>query len=151
MRDPGDVAVSLASLEEGGFSWVSPQLLQAADVAGKKKKSLASLRTRSWGSRGPRPTTVPQLGGPSFPSVRTGSRGLPSGGCLQHPPTQSIWEGRPLRRCCKEVQAFLPLNYSWGGWLAPSRCRGPVWMEGEKLRCANRPIQGPRRWKFPGA
>lgn len=32
--------MSLASLEEGGFSWVSPQLLQAADVAGKKKKKL---------------------------------------------------------------------------------------------------------------
>lgn len=65
-------------------------------------------------------------------------------------PPQSIWEGRPLRRCCKEVQALLPLNYSWGGWLAPSRHRGPVWMEREKLRCANRPIQGPRCWKFPG-
>lgn len=65
-------------------------------------------------------------------------------------PPQSIWEGRPLRRCCKEVQALLPLNYSWGGWLAPSRRRGPVWMEREKLRCANRPIQGPRCWKFPG-
>ena len=30
--------MSLGSLEEGGFSWVSPQLVQAADIAGKKKK-----------------------------------------------------------------------------------------------------------------
>lgn len=86
--------------------------------------------------------------------------GMPICGCphLQHCSAQSLsaalpqstWEGRPLRRCCREVQALLPLNYSWVGWLAPSWRWGPVWMEREKLRCANRPIQGPRCWKFLG-
>lgn len=163
MRDPGDVAVGLASLEEEGFSWVSLSSCKQQTLLKKKKKnSLVSLRTRSWG---PQRALVPfcedrqrrRGGGGGLPSAFP-DPGMPicGGPHLQHCSAQSLsaalpqstWEGRPLRRCCREVQALLPLNYSWVGWLAPSRHWGPVWMEREKLRCANGPIQGPRCWKF---
>lgn len=38
MRDPGDVAVGLASLEEEGFSWVSLSSCKQQTLLKKKKK-----------------------------------------------------------------------------------------------------------------
>ena len=105
MRDPGDVAVSLASLEEGGFSWVSPQLLQAADVAGKKKKKkkLGVTQDQVLGLQRAQAHYRPPARGALVPFCEDRQRGSAFWRLSAAPPTQSIWEGRPLRRCCKEV------------------------------------------------
>lgn len=74
---------------------------------------MASLRARSWGSRGPRPTSIPQLWGPSFPSVWTGSRGGGGGSafCLPRPRNAHLWVPPPPALQCPEPVCSPPPEY----------------------------------------
>ena len=111
MRDPGDVAVGLASLEEGGFSWVSPQLLQAADVA--KKKAWRHSGPGPGAPEGPGPLRSPSYGGPRslLCGQAAGAVGGGSAFCLPRPRNAHLWVPPPPALQCPEPVCSPPPEY----------------------------------------
>lgn len=110
----GDVAVGLASLEDGGLRGVSPQLLRAAFKADVGKKAWHHSEPspglqRAWDRREDGPEGLATLSqsslqsgsqaspwapGPWFTSSRTGNRGVPAT-CLPRSKTTSLWVSPP--------------------------------------------------------